>query len=101
MAFVLCETHGGHAAPLVCPHLADDVTHRRNISSSVRVDANYLNERAWSVYLCPDCATRYGINESTVLKSDDGLDRVFEFDQHPVCQLCFDELRGQHASDAI
>ncbi|MBC8351126.1 MAG: hypothetical protein H8E66_04020 [Planctomycetes bacterium] len=94
MAFVLCDKHGGHVAPLVCPHLQDDVINQRPIASVIRVDAEYLGEPAWSVQLCPACATEHRISESTLLPGDDGLDAVFEFDQQSVCQFCFNELPG-------
>ena len=94
MPFVLCDEHGGHAAPLVCTHLKDDVLNRRSIASVISVDAEHCNEPAWRVYLCPVCAAQHGIHEATALEGDEGLDAICEVDQHPVCRLCFDELTG-------
>ena len=99
MAFVVCDKHGGHAAPLVCPHLHDDVIHRRRISTVIRLDAEYLGDPAWCVHVCADCGAQHGFTESTIVPGDEGLDKVFEFDQQPVCSLCFDELRGHLAAD--
>ena len=58
------------------------------------MDVEYLGETAWSVHLCPRCAADNGISESTVLTGDDGLDAVFDLDQQPVCEFCFNGLRS-------
>ena len=99
MAFVICDKHGGHVAPLVCPHIQEDVSNRRKISTVIRLDAESLSEPAWSVHVCTRCAEDHGFSESQLVPGDGGLDMLLEFEQVPVCKLCFDELRGQFAAE--
>ena len=87
------DRHGSCAGSLVCPHLYDEVINGRQISSLIQLDAEYLGDLAWRVYMCTDCGSRNGFTESTLVPGDSGLDAVLEFDQQPVCSLCFDELR--------
>ena len=96
MAFVLCEQHGGHVAPLVCEHLRDAVRERHAIATVFRIDAWYLGERAWTNFVCSECARHNSITANpTIWRDDDALDRLFAIDCEitPVCRLCFEEAQ--------
>lgn len=97
MAFVICQRHGGHVAPLLCPHLRDAVRQRMPLPEVFYVEAWYLGIPAWSNHVCPTCAAENGITQNpTVWREDDGLDRLFAMKCNvtPVCPLCFDEAKS-------
>jgi hypothetical protein len=97
MAFVICERHGGHVAPLLCSHLDDAVRRRLTLPDVFYVEAWYLDEPAWSHHICLACAHANGIAESrTIWRDDDALDRLFgmKCDVAPVCPICFNEARN-------
>ena len=97
MAFVVCGRHGGHGAQLVCSHLHFDVVNQRLITTVIRLEAEYHGDPAWCIDVCEDCGALRGFTESTLIPGNDGLDKLFEFSQQPVCQFCFEELRGHFA----
>jgi len=96
MAFVICQRHGGHVAPLLCPHLREAVHAGLPLSEIFYVEAWYLGDRAWSHHLCPSCAREIGVTDnSTIWKDDESLDRLMGIrDIAPVCPLCFDEAKA-------
>jgi len=93
MAFVLCETHGGAVAPIACSHIAVLVRSHVTITPPFYVWAEYLDELAWAVNLCVECANKYGFTDPvTKLVGEEGMDRIFGIeDQLPVCNACFEE----------
>jgi hypothetical protein len=96
MAFVICQRHGGHVAPLLCPHLRRAVQERLPLPDVFYVETWYLGDPAWSHHLCPSCAREVGVTENrTIWKDDEGLDRLMgKHDVAPVCPLCFDEAKA-------
>jgi len=96
MAYVMCQRHGGHIAPLLCPHLRHAVLKRLPLPEVFYVEAWYLGGPAWSHHLCPLCAREIGVTENpTVWKDDDALDRLIsKHDVAPVCPSCFDEAKA-------
>jgi hypothetical protein len=96
MAIVICKGHGGHPAPLLCPHLRRAVLEGLPLPEIFYVEAWYLDAPAWSHHLCPDCARELGVTENhTIWKDDEGLDRLMgKSDTAPVCPGCFDEARA-------
>src|SRR5687767_6916714 len=96
MAFVICQRHGGHGAPLLCPHLRDAMQKRLPLPRVFYVEAWHLGTPAWGHHLCPSCAQEIGVSENpTTWKDDEGLDRLMEkHDVAPVCPLCFDEAKA-------
>ncbi len=94
MAFVVCEQHGGHTAPLLCPHLREAMRLHTTLPEVFYVEAWHLGAAAWSYYLCPVCARENRIQENpTVWRDVDGLDRLFAMkcDVAPACPVCFEE----------
>jgi hypothetical protein len=97
MAFVICQQHGGHVAPLLCPHLREAIEQRTALPESFYVEAWYLDAPAWSNYICPICASENGITENpTIWRDDDSLDRLFlmRCDVAPACRICFDNAKS-------
>ena len=96
MAYVNCERHGGHVAPLLCSHLRHAVQERLPLPEAVYVEARSLDRLAWSGHLCRSCANEIGATENpTIWKDDGGLDRLFEsHDVAPACPLCFNEAKS-------
>ena len=96
MAYVMCQRHGGHIAPLLCPHLRHAVLKRLPLPEVFYVEAWYLGGPAWSHHLCPLCAREIGVTESpTIWKDDEALDRLIsKHDVAPVCPSCFDEAKA-------
>jgi hypothetical protein len=90
MPFVLCKTHGGAPAPLVCKHIAENVKNSIPVEQPFHVQADYLGQSAWGVYLCGECAKKHGISERlTKLEGESGLDQIFGIDgQVPICGAC-------------
>ena len=91
--FFLCDEHGEHAASMVCCDLEEDINAGRAIRSAVRIDAEHAGQLVWSVYLCPRCDAEQRSCESREPANEDGIDRLFEIEQAPVCHGCFDDLR--------
>src|SRR5688572_3996154 len=96
MAFVVCQRHGGHAAPLLCPHLRRAIRDRRPLPQFFCVEAWYLGDPAWSHHICTACARESGITETPTVWADDmSLDRLMgRHDVAPVCPVCFAEAKA-------
>ena len=96
MAFVACQRHGGHIAPLLCPHLRRAVYERLPLPEIFYVEAWYLGDPMWAHHLCPNCAGEFGLTEHrTIWKDDESLDRLMaKHDVTPVCPLCFEEAKA-------
>lgn len=97
MAYVICQFHGGHGAPLVCEHLRNAMLDRLPLPRVVYVEAWYLDEPAWGEHLCPACALAIGATDNpTIWKDDGGLDRLIMGSQSvaPVCPRCFDDAKA-------
>jgi len=96
MAYIICETHGGHTTEAVCPHLHARILARLQIDRPITpLRASYGGHTLGPIWLCPDCATRMQIPPAgATLEGEDRLDRWFiETDFVPVCRYCFNEYR--------
>ena len=91
MAHIICDEHGGKPAKQVCPHLFNNVIDKQQPETVIRLEAKYLGEPAWWIYLCSQCAMQQGYSESAIVPGDDALDKLMAMDQSPVCSMCFDE----------
>lgn len=97
MAFIICRQHGGHVAPLLCPHLREAVEQRVPLPEVFCVEAWHLDEPAWSHHICPSCAHEHGITDVlTIWRDDNALDRLFAMrcDVAPVCPHCFNDAKA-------
>lgn len=96
MAYVVCDRHGGHVAPLLCTHLYEAVHLGRRVPEVFYVEAWYRGEPAWMHHLCGECARRGGVVESrTIWRDDESLDRLFAMNVNvvPICPKCFAAAR--------
>jgi hypothetical protein len=94
MAFIVCESHGGHGAVFVCPHVQEAVLHQRKADLIVvRVSTRFEGQVLCPIYACNNCAENLGIGQDDVVLEDESWQDCFsdDIDMRPVCPFCLDD----------